>query len=486
MQYRVRPTDPKHVERPTDSPGCSVGRSASTCQSGHPVRRRTREVHQEEEGALDGCSQEDWRPTGCRIRRCSSPRAAAATTAAAAAAAAGRAASGDQGHRARRSSTPNSMNNPPKGTVTYCQGKDTTGSAQGARSRTSTPSTARQGYKAKLTEFPASADEQRTQFIQRQQAKSDDCDVFSSDVIWTAEFASQKWLYDLTPVHRQAQKSKYIAAPLETVHYGGKYWGVPETSDAAFIYYRDDKGAARRRRPGSRSTPTPRPAGRHRLPGRAVRGPDLRLPRAGLRGRRPGALSPDGKKSTINSPQNVKALQLMVDGIKNGVGAQGRHDLHGAGDRPGRGPAASTAYMRNWTYAYAADNKGPSKVAGKYKVAPLPTFEGGGKAGILGGHNSVISVYTKNPGLALKLVGLLRVARVPEEAPARVLAGRRSSRAPTARRTSRRRSRTRRSSCRRSARPRRVRSRRSIRRSRRRSTRTSTTRSPVARARRTP
>src|SRR6059058_3871993 len=58
--------------------------------------------------------------------------------------------------------------------------------------------------------------------------------------------------------------------------------------------------------------------------------------------------------------------------------------------------------MRNWTYAYAADNKSPSKVAGKYKVAPLPAFQGGGKAGILGGHNSVISVYSKNPGLSLK------------------------------------------------------------------------------------
>ena len=44
-------------------------------------------------------------------------------------------------------------------------------------------------------------------------------------------------------VRQQAQKSKYIAAPLETVHYGGKYWGVPETSDAAFIFYRTDKGS---------------------------------------------------------------------------------------------------------------------------------------------------------------------------------------------------------------------------------------------------
>ena len=30
-------------------------------------------------------------------------------------------------------------------------------------------------------------------------------------------------------------------------------------------------------------------------------------------------ISEDGKKSTINSPENVKALQFMVDGIKNGA-----------------------------------------------------------------------------------------------------------------------------------------------------------------------
>jgi len=60
------------------------------------------------------------------------------------------------------------------------------------------------------------------------------------------------------------------------------------------------------------------------------------------------------------------------------------------------------AFMRNWTYAYAVGNTKGNKVAGKFKVLPLPSFEGGGKAGILGGHNSVISTYTKNPGLALK------------------------------------------------------------------------------------
>jgi multiple sugar transport system substrate-binding protein len=60
-------------------------------------------------------------------------------------------------------------------------------------------------------------------------------------------------------------------------------------------------------------------------------------------------------------------------------------------------------YMRNWPYAYALNEKA-SKVKGKFAVAPFPQFEGGTKAGILGGHNSVISAYSKNPGGALKLI----------------------------------------------------------------------------------
>src|SRR3954451_11612609 len=79
-----------------------------------------------------------------------------------------------------------------KGNVTYCTGKDTSGDLiEGVKDFNK----ANPGLTAKLLEFPESADEQRNQFIQRQRAKSADCDVFESDVVWTAEFASQKWLY---------------------------------------------------------------------------------------------------------------------------------------------------------------------------------------------------------------------------------------------------------------------------------------------------
>jgi multiple sugar transport system substrate-binding protein len=293
---------------------------------------------------------------------------------------------------------PNSMNNPPKGTVKFCQGQDTTGIGK-SLVKQFTAKYGGQGYKATLTQFPAAADQQRAQFIQRQQAKSDDCDVFSSDVIWTIEFASQKWLYDMTPYINKA-RSKYIAAPLETVHYAGKYWGVPETSDAAFIYYRPGKGG------------TP-PSTWQQLYSQAASKGGLVYQGAPYEGLTCNFLevafaaggtvvSADGKKSTINSPQNVKALQLMVSGIKDGAAPKAvttymepQTDQAWASGR--------YTYMRNWTYAYAFGNTGSSKVKGQFKVAPLPTFQGAGKASILGGHNSVISAYTKNPGLALKL-----------------------------------------------------------------------------------
>jgi multiple sugar transport system substrate-binding protein len=69
-------------------------------------------------------------------------------------------------------------------------------------------------------------------------------------------------------------------------------------------------------------------------------------------------------------------------------------------------------FMRNWPYAYALGNQKGSKTKGKFKVAPFPTFEGGGKAGILGGHNLVISAYSKNPKGAVKLIDYLTSAAV--------------------------------------------------------------------------
>ena len=285
-----------------------------------------------------------------------------------------------------------------KGTVTYCQGKDTAGNAHAWVKAYNAKKT---GITVKLLEFPASADAQRQQFIQRQQAKSGDCDIFSSDVIWTAEFASQKWIYDMTPVVNK-RKSEFIGAPLETVHFEGKYFGVPETTDAGFLYYNTKK---------VQSVPSTwqdvysqaAKSGGIVYQGAAYEGLtcdylELLFASGGQ------VLNGDGTKAAINSPQSVRALQLMVDGIKNGS-APKAVTTYMEPESLAAWETGKYAFMRNWPYAYAASNndKG-TKIKGDFKVSPQPSFEGGGKAGILGGHNSVISVYSKNPGAALAVV----------------------------------------------------------------------------------
>ena len=128
-----------------------------------------------------------------------------------------------------------------KGRITYCTGKDTTGETKEWSKRFNAKYKA-QGLSVRILEFPASADAQRQQFVQRQEAKAGDCDVFRSDVIWTAEFASQGWLYDLSPYVNRI-KDRLLASSLETATFEGKAWGVPSYTNAALLFYRKDKVA---------------------------------------------------------------------------------------------------------------------------------------------------------------------------------------------------------------------------------------------------
>jgi multiple sugar transport system substrate-binding protein len=290
---------------------------------------------------------------------------------------------------------PASMENA-KGDVTVCQGKDTAGDITLAVKEFNAQNN---GVKVNLLEFSTSADEQRTQFVQRQEAKQGECDVFSSDVIWTAEFASQGWLYDMTP-YVESRKDEIIEATLSSVTYEDKIWGMPQQTDAAFMYYRTDQVdefpatwqevyevAAQNDGIVYQGAP---------YEGLTCDFLELAYAAGGQ------VLSEDGKTSVINSPENVEALQLMVDGVKDGIAANGVTTYMEEESRRYWESGRAT-FMRNWPYAYALSEKAP-KVKGKFKVAPFPEWEGGGTAGILGGHNQVVSVYSENPGGALKWI----------------------------------------------------------------------------------
>ena len=287
-----------------------------------------------------------------------------------------------------------------KGEVTYCTGKDTSG-AQIESVKLFNEENKANGLTAKLLEFPEAADAQREQFIQRQRAKSGECDIFYADVVWTAEFAAQKWLLDMTD-NVTARQDEFIPSTLETIKYDEKFWGMPKQTDAGFLFYRTDKvdqvpetwqavyeEAAKQEGYVYQGAP---------YEGLTVNFMELSLAAGGK------VLSDDGKKAEINSPENLKALQFMVDGIKNGAAKkavttymeeQARRSFE----------AGRATFQRNWPYAYNLGNE--SDIKGKFEVAPYPSFEGGGKGGILGGHNLVISAFSKNPQGAVALIEYL-------------------------------------------------------------------------------
>lgn len=281
----------------------------------------------------------------------------------------------------------------PKGTVTWCIGKDTTGAFSQV---IKLYNQSHPGVTVKLLELPTSADQQRTQLVQREQAKSPECDVLGMDVIWTAEFAAQGWLKDVTPAI-QARQNEFIPSVLNTAKINGKYWAVPFNTNAGLLYYNTKK---------VHQVPTTwqqaysmgKTDGGFGYQGQAYEGLTVDFLEM-LYSAGGTVLSSDGKKATIDSPQAQQVLSFMQQGFKDGAVPQAvltyiEEDSRNAFQD------GKLSILRNWPYVYALAKQAHVP----FKVEPLPTWAGGKPASVLGGYNLGISSYSKNPGAALSFI----------------------------------------------------------------------------------
>jgi multiple sugar transport system substrate-binding protein len=277
------------------------------------------------------------------------------------------------------------------GAVTLCLPKDVSGAFHATVAAFNKESE----VQAKLLELPESADEQRNQLVQRLEARSPECDVMGIDVIWTAEFANQGWVKDVTPVI-EARRDEFIPSTAETLNYDGRYWGLPYNSNAALLYYRTDEVDEA----PSTWEDVYRLAAEHN--GITYQGASYEgltcdflelLYSAGGE-----VLSEDGKSPAIDSRETRAVLDFMVDGIKDGAA---KRTVVTAMEEQSRRvfEDGQATFMRNWPYAYALGKK--AKIKDKFAISTLPGFGGNPGAGVLGGTNLAISAYSKNPGAAL-------------------------------------------------------------------------------------
>ena len=289
-----------------------------------------------------------------------------------------------------------------KGTVTWCIGKDTTGSFKQV---VALHNKANPNVKARLIELPEDATQQLNQLTQRERAKSSQCDVLGMDVVWTAQFASQGWLKDLSKVVDQ-RRNEFIPSTLETAHYQDKYWAIPFNTNAGFLYYRTDQVSSP---PSDWAQVYNEAKAKNGIVYQGSQYEGLTVDYLELLYAAGGkVLSDDGKSAAINSPQATQALTLMVNGIKDGAAPKAVLTYKEEESRRAFESGKYT-FMRNWPYAYALDKK--ASIGNKFAVAPLPGLNGKPGSGVIGGYNLGINAYSKNPDAALEFANYITGAK---------------------------------------------------------------------------
>jgi multiple sugar transport system substrate-binding protein len=289
-----------------------------------------------------------------------------------------------------------------KGNVTWCIGKDTSGAF---KQMIDLHAQQNPDVKVELLELPEAADEQRTQQIQRLRAKSPECDVLGMDTIWTAEYASQSWIYDLTD-YVQDNQDRFIQSTLQSTQYQDKYWAVPFNSNAGFLYYRTDQV---QQAPQTWQDAYQEAKAKDGLiyqgssyEGLTVNFLELLYSAGGT------VLSDDGETVEIDSPETRDVLEFMRQGIQDGavpraVTTYKEQESLRAFD------AGRATFMRQWPYGYALSQEAPA-VKGKFAVTPLPKWQGGEPAGVLGGYNLGIAASSDAPEAALEFIDFVTQA----------------------------------------------------------------------------
>jgi multiple sugar transport system substrate-binding protein len=276
-----------------------------------------------------------------------------------------------------------------QGDVTWCIGKDTTGAFTTVVENFNQ---ANPDASVELLELPESADEQRRLQIQRLRAESPECDVLGVDVIWTAEYAAQGWLLDVTQAMEQ-RSDEFIPSTVETARYEDKTWAVPFNTNAGFVYWRTDEAGDQ---PPESWEAMYGQAGEDngfvyqgaRYEGLTVNFLEL-LYSAGA-----SVVNDDATEATADSQEVRDVLAFMRGGIADGAVPQAVTTyMEEESRRAFQGGRAT--FMRNWPYAYALAQD--SQIADDFAVATFPEYAGNEGAGVLGGYNLAISAYSENP-----------------------------------------------------------------------------------------
>src|SRR5215210_7294685 len=242
-------------------------------------------------------------------------------------------------------------------------------------------------------------DKLRTQF----QAGGGDVDVIGGDVIWPAQLAANGWIEDLTDKFPKSEQGKFLEAPLNSVTYEGKVYGVPWYTDAGMLYYRKDLLEK-----SGYSEPPKTWAELKDMANKVVQDQGTKYGFVFQGDAYEGGvcngleyiwthggdvLDPsDPNKVVIDSPEAAAGLATEASMLSSGVAPEAVSTYQEPETDPAFfGEPGDAVFARNWPYMYAyGGTKGYLK-QDQVGVGPLPVEEGQQLASCLGGWDMLIN-----------------------------------------------------------------------------------------------
>jgi multiple sugar transport system substrate-binding protein len=297
-----------------------------------------------------------------------------------------------------------------RGPITFATGKDTSGNMQKLVDKWNTD---HPDEKVTITELPESADDQRQQMVQNAQVKSDAYTVLNLDVVWTAEFAANRWVVELPK--DEFDLDNFLKPAVDTATYVDKLYAVPVYSDGGLLYYRKDlltkAGITEAPKTWTEMSDAckkvqalPEGKGIGCYAGQFDKYEGLTCNFSEAVQSAGGVVVGEDGKPNVNTQEAKDGLNFLVDGVKSGEIPKAAVTYQ---EEPGRRAFqdGKLIFHRQWPYQFALANAtdGTSKVAGKFDVAPLPGKDGPGVS-TLGGHNFAISAFAKNKATGLDFI----------------------------------------------------------------------------------
>lgn len=274
-----------------------------------------------------------------------------------------------------------------------------------------------------------------------------DIDVFGGDIVWTAEFAHNRWIQDLSSLfHQDYDADDFMGAALNSAAYKARVWGVPWYTDAGMLFYRKDlleqsgfeKPPATWDQLKEMAGQIQQDAGtRHGLVFQGAdyeggvtnaleyiwgAGGDVMLgslsfsPQLGIN---PGDIDPN--VIVVDSPEAARGLDIARSMISEGVAPETVTRFREL-EATQAFLAGDAVFMRNWPYAYGSliDPEQSAITAEQVGIAPMPVTTANRSWSCLGGWNLMVSALSTKQEAAWTFI---RYATASEQQRLRALEG---------------------------------------------------------------